>query len=283
MEEHNHHHVEHKEHVQKNNQTQIAGAIVIAGLLIAGAVLLKGNTGGVAVTANTAGTITLAPVTPSDRKIGNIDAKVDLVMYEDFQCPFCDQFFKNVEQNVEATYVKAGTVQFVYRDYAFLGAESVQASEAARCAEDQGKFWEYHDYLFNHQNGENKGGFSDTNLKSFAKALGLDTATFNSCLSSNKYGQVIADAKAEASKAGVTGTPKGFLVTQKDISTKTQAEILKALNVAPGDRQPISFYTTKNIVSLNGALPWTMVKSIIDTSDRIASDIFGATIRALTS
>jgi protein-disulfide isomerase len=69
--------------------------------------------------------------------------------------------------------VKNGQVQYIYRDFAFLGTESEKASEAARCAADQGKFWQYHDYLFTHQNGENQGNFSSLNLKLFAKELGL--------------------------------------------------------------------------------------------------------------
>jgi protein-disulfide isomerase len=58
-------------------------------------------------------------------------------------------------------YVKTGKMLFVYRDFPFLGTESFKSAEAARCAGDQGKFWEYHDYLYSHQNGENEGAFSD--------------------------------------------------------------------------------------------------------------------------
>jgi protein-disulfide isomerase len=114
-------------------------------------------------------------------------------------------------------YVKNGKVQFAYRDYAFLGPESIKSSEAARCAGDQGKFWEYHDYLYSHQDGENKGGFSDANLKSFAQKLGLSSSSFDQCLDSGKYTQAIADAKAEGDKAGVTGTPKGFILKNGEI------------------------------------------------------------------
>jgi len=122
-------------------------------------------------------------------------------------------------------YVKNGSVQIVYRDWAFLGPESVQSAEAARCAGDQGKFWEYHDYLYNHQNGENKGSFSDPNLKSFAKTLGLETIAFNQCLDSGKYAQAVADSKTEGIAAGVTGTPKGFiLVKGKIVATIDGAE-----------------------------------------------------------
>ncbi|MDO8659873.1 MAG: thioredoxin domain-containing protein, partial [Candidatus Parcubacteria bacterium] len=105
----------------------------------------------------------------------------------------------------------------VYRDYAFLGPESVKSAEAARCAGDQEKFWEYHDYLYSHQNGENKGAFADANLKSFAKKIGLDSASFDKCLDDGKYTQAVADAKTEGNTAGVTGTPKGFILKDGQI------------------------------------------------------------------
>ena len=112
-------------------------------------------------------------ISSSDFTLGNPQAKVALVLYEDFQCPFCGRFFGDSEKSIRDTYVTNGSVQLVYRDFAFLGPESIKASEAARCAGDQGKFWQYHDYLFTHQNGENQGNFSSLNLKLFAKEMEL--------------------------------------------------------------------------------------------------------------
>ena len=263
--------------MDNNSQKSIVSAIIIAGVLIAGAILLKGNSS-LPTSENPQvklEAITLAPIKTTENSLGNPQAKITLFLYEDFQCPYCGKFFSEVETNIRDTYVKSGDVQLVYRDFPFLGTfvkpyieandESIHSAEAARCAEDQGKFWEYHDYLLGHQNGENQGNFSTPHLKSFAKSLGLDTAVFGKCIDSGKYTQAITDSKNEASVAGVTGTPRGFIVTQKDISENTQGEINKALGIKPNDPQPpISFYTTKNIVSLNGALPWGMVKTIID-------------------
>lgn len=118
--------------------------------------------------------IKLAPVSSSDFILdGGSGAKVVVVMYEDFQCPFCEKFFKETEKTLIDNYIKSGKINFVYRDFAFLGPESLRAAEAARCAGEQGKFWEYHDYLYNHQNGENQGNFGDLYLKSFASELKL--------------------------------------------------------------------------------------------------------------
>ena len=221
------------ENKEKNNQKPIVAAIIIAGALIAGALLLRddggragGNTepinGGIPVT-----TTTLASVTSADRTLGNPNAKVTLVMYEDFQCPWCGKFVSESEQVIRSKYVANGSVELVYRDFAFLGTfvqpyvlandESINAAEAARCAEDQGQFWQYHDYLFAHQNGEDQGGFSIANLESFAKTLGLNTTTFNQCLTTNKYAQAVADSKTAGEAAGVNGTPKGFILVNGKI------------------------------------------------------------------
>jgi protein-disulfide isomerase len=249
---------------KKGSVNQIAGAIIIAGIIIAGAILLKGGGGSATVTTGgaTVGditSITLPPVSSSDRTLGDPNAKLAFITYEDFQCPFCGRFEKEVEKPLKDTYVKNGEVQYIYRDYPFLGAESTRASEAARCAADQGKFWEYHDYLFAHQNGENQGAFSDKNLKVFAKTLGLSATTFNSCLDSGAHTKDIADSVAAGAAAGVSGTPKAFIVTKKDISSKTQKDIVAAVNVPGG----VSFYTTKNIVSINGALSKDSIDKLI--------------------
>ena len=224
----------------------IVGAIILAGVLIAGAILLKGNSAPAPQNALNNGTVatTLAPISAQDRTLGNPQAKVALVLYEDFQCPFCaavngvqsnpaliqslkqqDPSWTPFMPGVMNDYVNKGTALFVYRDYAFLGPESIRASQAADCANDQGKFWEYHDYLYAHQKGENQGNFSDPNLKSFAQTLGLNTTAFNQCLDGNKYAQAVADSKVAGDKAGVTGTPKGFiLVNGKIVSTIDGAE-----------------------------------------------------------
>ena len=228
--------------MQNNDQKQIAGAILVVGILIAGAILLKGSklSNPITVPTNNNGVTVLAPVTNEDRTLGDKNAKITIVVYEDFQCPFCGAI-TGLDPNGEAiaylkqsdpnwtpfmpeilnNYVKNGDAQFVYRDYAFLGPESVKSAEAARCAGDQGKFWEYHDYLYSHQNGENKGGFADDNLKSFAKKIGLNSTDFDKCLDGGKYTQAVADSTSEGNVAGVggpgSGTPKGFILRDGQI------------------------------------------------------------------
>ena len=204
--------IEDKENVLKIGLQQIAGAIIISGIIIAGAILIKGNNNQTAKDDPSLGKIQIAKLSQNDRVIGNPNAKVTLVMYEDFQCPFCGKFFSESESVLRDNYIKKGTINYAYRDFTFLGPESVQAGQAARCAGDQNKFWEYHDYLFSHQNGENKGNFSDTNLKLFAKNLQLNYVNFDQCLDTGKYLKAITDSKTEAQNAGVNSTPKGFIL-----------------------------------------------------------------------
>ncbi|MEK7645648.1 MAG: DsbA family protein [Patescibacteria group bacterium] len=143
--------------------------------------------------------------------LGDAKAPVMIVEYADFQCPFCERYFKQNQTAFISQYVNSGKVRFAWKDYAFLGQESVWAAEAARCANDQGKFWEYHDYLFNHQGAENSGAFSKANLKKFASALSLNAGQFNKCLDSDKYASLIQKETQEASTIGVNGTPATFI------------------------------------------------------------------------
>lgn len=107
-------------------------------------------------------------------------------------------------------------MRFGYWNYAFLGEESVWAAEAAECAADQQKYWEYHDLLFSSQNGENKGTFSKENLKKLAGGLGMDTEVFGSCLDSGKHSELIQSDTSLAQQIGVRSTPS-FLVNGRPV------------------------------------------------------------------
>lgn len=112
---------------------------------------------------------------------------------------------------IDENYVKSGQVRFGYWNFAFLGEESTWAAEAAECAADQNKFWEFHDKLFSSQNGENQGAFTKANLKQFAAEIGLDSGQFNECLDSGKHAELIQNDTMIAQQIGVQSTPS-FLV-----------------------------------------------------------------------
>lgn len=150
-------------------------------------------------------------ITENMPRLGNADAPVVLVEYADYQCPFCELFFKESFPNLKRDYIDTGKVRFYYQDFPFLGEESQFASEAAKCAKEQGKFWEYHDYLYTHQDGENKGAFAQANLKKFAADLGLDKAKFNNCVDSRVYKPDV-EAESNAGQGyGVSATPTVFI------------------------------------------------------------------------
>ena len=195
------------------NKYLIPGAVVLAGVIIAVAVIYSVNGPSPKNTgkSETAAIGSMPAITSGDFMLGEQNAPVTIVEYGDFQCPFCGKFFKETEPVLRENYIKTGKVKFIYRDFAFLGQESFWAANAARCAGEQGKFWEYHDYLYNNQRGENQGTFSKSNLKGFAAALSLDREKFNTCLDSDKYLDEIKKETKSGGEAGVTGTPANFV------------------------------------------------------------------------
>ncbi|MDP3778914.1 MAG: DsbA family protein [bacterium] len=250
MEEHHEHaeHHEEREHpgrasvgtLRDSNPYIIPFSIVLAGVIIAVAILFTNGRSPSVANKPLAAQAGNAVAAAGDFKalengptLGNPDAPVTVVEFADFQCPFCGRFYSSTAKSIMSSYVKNGQVKFVYHDFAFLGQESNWASEAARCAGDQGKFWQYHDYLYEHQNGENDGAFGKDHLKSFARELGLNSNEFNSCLDSGKHAQEVVDDTEIGRKFGVNGTPTSF-VNGKEISgaqpfTVFQTEIDNAL------------------------------------------------------
>ena len=139
----------------------IPGAIIVAGVLIAATIFYSkpGSSQKPAPAAVVGSQVADANLEDDDPFLGNPEAPVTIVEFGDFQCPFCGKFFRESEPQIIERYVKTGKAKLVYRDYAFLGPESEDAAVAAGCAGEQGKFWEFHDYLYNHQRGENGGAF----------------------------------------------------------------------------------------------------------------------------
>lgn len=216
-------------------------SIVLAGVIIAGAIMFtqSGKPVGNANLGAQVGDAVPNKVDPQSLPgngpvLGDPNAPVTIVEFADFQCPFCGRFFKTTGREIIETYVKTGKAKFVYRDFAFLGEESEWAAQAARCAGDQGKYWQYHDYLYDHQNGENEGAFAKAKLKGFAAALGLNASQFNECLDSGKHE---ADVKSDTEAGrlfGVSGTPSNFvngkMITGAVPFSQFKTEIEAALN-----------------------------------------------------
>jgi protein-disulfide isomerase len=144
-------------------------------------------------------------------RLGDKTAKVMIVEFGDFQCPFCGQFHTTISRNLIDSYIKTGQASFVYKHMAFLGSESIWAAVASECAADQGKFWPYHDLLFERQNGENRGAFAKDILLGFARELQLDLNRFTPCLQNEQTLKRVQADTEEAQTFGVNSTPTFFI------------------------------------------------------------------------
>jgi len=142
-----------------------------------------------------------------DPVLGDQNAPVTIIEFSDFECPFCGRFFSNTLPQLTREYIDTGKVKLVYRDFPLSFHPNAQkAAEAGECADDQGKFWEMHDKIF-----ENQKAMSVVDLKSYAASLGLDTSEFNSCLDSGKHAKEIQKDISDGSKYGASGTPTFFI------------------------------------------------------------------------
>lgn len=205
----------HEEHHHGDGPTpnySVFGAVIIAAIIISVAIVYSfgGKTGENSGGGGKEKTAVELGI-DDDAILGDKNAPITVLEFSDFQCPYCEKFFKTVKPTLTENYVKTGQVNFVYRDFAFLGKESLWAGEASQCANDQGKYWDYHDKLFNSQNGENVGTFSKENLKKFAGELGLNAEQFNSCLDSDKHKDEVEKDTQDGQDAGLSGTPSVFI------------------------------------------------------------------------
>ncbi len=128
---------------------------------------------------------------------------------------------------IDQTYVKTGQVRIVSKNMPVHGAQAIKAGEAALCAMDQGKFWDYHDKLLENLYMGNRNASTVDGLKQVASSLNLDAATFAACLDGGKYTQQVNDEAAEGQKAGVTGTPT-FLINDTKLVGAQPFEAFKA-------------------------------------------------------
>jgi len=151
---------------------------------------------------------------------GNPDAPVTVVEFSDFQCPFCSRFFEQTLPLIEKNYIDTGKIKFVYKDLPLdnLHPNARSAHIAAECADEEGKFWEYHDVLFQKQAVWQRLASSDLDitLSQFAVDLGMQAASFESCMESQDIADEVNQDTLEAARYGTTGTPTFFIGTEKD-------------------------------------------------------------------
>ena len=154
--------------------------------------------------------------------LGDSNAPLLIEVYSDYQCPFCAHYFVETIIPIIDEYVNTGKVRLIYQDLAFEGERSQWAAEAAHCANDQGKFWEYHQMILNERYISGKTDvYKKDNLKKVAKEIDLDKCEFNICFDSEKYTQIVKNAtKVGFDERGINGTPttlfNGEMVTNDE-------------------------------------------------------------------
>ncbi|MDE1766643.1 MAG: thioredoxin domain-containing protein [Thaumarchaeota archaeon] len=175
------------------------------------------------------GNIDLSMASPVE---GSSSAPVTIIEFGDYQCPECDAWFKNQEPAIKANYIDTNKAKLYFVDFPWAGADSIAAAESSYCAGDQGKYWQYHDYLYQNQGGIQSGWASTNNLKSYASSLGLDTNQFNACLDSGKYSDRVTHNKEVGLSKGVQGTPTFFIVgpsgTMQEITGPQPASVFSS-------------------------------------------------------
>jgi len=153
---------------------------------------------------------------------GSEKAPVTIVKFEDFQCPFCKEVQPTFNELLSQY---DGKIKLVHKDLPLdsLHPRARQAAEAARCAYEQGKFWDYHDKLY-----ANSPKASADDLKSFAKEVGLNVDSFDRCFVSGKYKAVVQQDLNEGAQLGLTGTPT-FFINGREISGNQPLDAFEAI------------------------------------------------------
>lgn len=208
----------------KKNTLAMPIAVIIAGLLIAGAIIYSGGKAPATGTLNQpqqqqvaelSGDLDqMTPVTSKDHIRGDINAPVKIVEYSDTECPFCKRFHTTMKELMD-TYGKDGKVAWVYRHFPIdqLHSKARKEAIAFECANEQGgndKFWEYADRLYEVTPANN--GLDLAELPKIAEYIGLDKAKFSACLASTKYDKHIQDEVENAQATGGNGTPWSIVV-----------------------------------------------------------------------
>ena len=204
--------------IKKDSLWKYSTVILLAIIVIGGFFLFKGDSG----TGNPATDTgsdnqqainAKALIEANDPVLGSADAKISIIEFSDFQCPFCARAFEGaIADFKQSSYFTNGEVNLIYKQFPLnsIHPYAQGAAEASLCAQAQGKFWEYHDTLF-----ANQAALDTTSLKQYAAQLGLNTGEFNSCLDNGDSESEVNKELAQATAAGGRGTPF-FVIVNKD-------------------------------------------------------------------
>jgi len=179
------------------------------------------------------GTVNTALASPL---LGASSAPITIIEFGDYQCSNCKKWFLDTKPEIITNFIDTQKVNLIYVDIAFLGKDSGPTAQASYCAEDQGKYWEYHGIMYSNAEGIDTGWANSERLKAFAFDLELDMELFESCLDSGKYKNRVQSNTRESAKNGVAGTPTFFII-------------------GPNNQQKI----------INGPQPYSVFKDVIES------------------
>ncbi|MBI5698575.1 MAG: DsbA family protein [Thaumarchaeota archaeon] len=181
---------------------------------IAAIIGVAAATGGI----NLSPTLTSIDTTNASPVLGSESAPVTIIEFGDYQCTYCQKWNQNTKPLVEQEYIRTGKAKLIYVDFPIVGADSLDAHAASYCADEQGLYWKYHDFVYKNQGHENNGWARSENLKDLAAMIpGLDTEKFNQCVDSGKYDNRVQNNKNIATKSGAKSTPT-FMILGPDNS-----------------------------------------------------------------
>ena len=143
--------------------------------------------------------------------MGDVNAPITILEWGDYQCTFCYKFHQNTLDIINEDYIKTGKVKLVFKDFPLNGPDSLLAAEATYCAHDQGKYWNYHDEVYENWGGERTGWVTRDSLDKFASTVNLDLEKFNKCLDDRKYQNKVVTLHEFGKEIGIDATPS-FLV-----------------------------------------------------------------------
>lgn len=261
--------------MEPQTQTQsfltIPLAIVVAAIIIAAAIFfgwrgasLPANNAAVGEPQSAAVAVALNPISAADHIRGNPDAPFVLVEYSDTECPFCKTFHTTMKQAMDE-YGKKGTLAWVYRHFPLdqIHSKARKEAEATECAAERGgtaDFWNYLDRIFEVTPSNN--GLDLAELPKIAAFLKLDEQKFQACLASGKYAEHIERDYQSGLTAGASGTPFNILVLKNKV---TKAQEVALASIIAQSRGSIALAADKTKITLNGALPYGALKTLIDT------------------
>ena len=149
--------------------------------------------------------------------LGDSNAPITILEWGDYQCTYCYKFHQDTLDIINEEFIKTGKVKLVFKDFPLNGIDSLLAAEASYCANDQEKYWQYHDELYKNWGGERTGWITRDALTEFAKEVKLDINEFNQCLDDQKYEDKVTELYDFGKNIGIDATPSFLVFNNENI------------------------------------------------------------------